>query len=167
MSAQQLVLRQRAELVQALCCGGTAEPLDSVLDLLLSWSAFEWEDYLNVCCGTAKTLCSRSRELLDLAYSKGDDACCHLLTAFHQVLPDAQKDTLNFGSTYTAQKSQEGEISATLTLLGDRPGLVTKLRNSVDEALDELVQKGFLTSSECEDIQLPVHTASQQVGLNT
>ncbi|XP_063044004.1 nucleotide-binding oligomerization domain-containing protein 2 [Engraulis encrasicolus] len=163
MSAQQLVLRQRAELVQALCCGGTAEPLDSVLDLLLSWSAFEWEDYLNVCCGTAKTLCSRSRELLDLAYSKGDDACCHLLTAFHQVLPDAQKDTLNFGSTYTAQKSQEGEISATLTLLGDRPGLVTKLRNSVDEALDELVQKGFLTSSECEDIQLPVHTASQQV----
>ncbi|KAL2088379.1 hypothetical protein ACEWY4_015278 [Coilia grayii] len=161
MSAQQLVLRQRAELVRTLCCGGTSEPLESVLDLLLSWGAFVWEDYLNV-CGPGKALCSRTRELLDLTYSKGDSACSSLLTAFSHVLPDAQKNNLNLGAFCAVQNAQETPLCATLTLLSDRRVLVAKLRNCVTEALDVLVQKGLLTSPECEEIQLPVYTASQQ-----
>ncbi|XP_076143041.1 nucleotide-binding oligomerization domain-containing protein 2 isoform X1 [Alosa pseudoharengus] len=161
MSAQ-LVLRQRAELVQALCCGGTQEGLESILDLLLSCGALVWEDYLSVCVA-GKTLCCRTRELLDLVYSKGEIACCHLLAAFSQVLPDAQKNNLSFGKCSDVQHFQEMPTSATLTLLSDRPGMVTKLRHCVDGALDVLFEQGFLTSSECEGIQLPVYTSSQQV----
>ncbi|XP_031425040.1 nucleotide-binding oligomerization domain-containing protein 2 isoform X2 [Clupea harengus] len=162
MSAQQLVLRQRAELVRALCCGGSSEGLESILDLLLSWGALVWEDYLNVCVA-GKTLCSRTRELLDLAYSKGESTCCLLLAALSHVLPDAQKDNLRFGKCSNIQNSLEMPTSATLTLLSDRPDLVTQLRNCVEGALGILVEKGFITSSECEEIQLPVYTSSQQV----
>lgn len=164
MNTTELVLRQRAELVRALCCGGTSEGLESILDLLLSWGVLVWEDYLSVCVG-GKALSYRTRELLDLVYSKGDTACGLLLAAFSQVLPDAQKNNLSFGEC-SADKNYLGTpISATQKLLNDRPGLVTKLRNCVEGALDVLFEQGFLTSSECEEIQLPVYTSSQQVKL--
>ena len=84
MSARQLVLRQRAELLNALCCGGSSEGLESVLDLLLSWGMLFWEDYQNVLV-PCRSLCANTRVLLDLVYTKGDETCRLLLAAFKQV----------------------------------------------------------------------------------
>ncbi|KAI4891462.1 hypothetical protein NFI96_012354 [Prochilodus magdalenae] len=153
MSGQQLLLRQRAELLEALCCGGTSEPLDCVLDLLLSWGTLVWEDYQCV-RGPAKPLCSNARDLLDLVYTKGDEACCLLLAAFEQVLPEAQKAGLCFGKSYSHV------IQALLT---DRPALVRRVRDRIDGALDALMEAGSFTSKDCDEVLLPVYTPSQKV----
>lgn len=163
MCAQQLVLRQRTELLGALCCGGTAEPLDSVLDLLLSWDVLVWEDYHNI-QGSSKPICSKTRELLDLVYTKGDDACSLLLAAFNQVLPEAQKVGLCFGKVNSTQRDiKKTPTSACEALLIDRPALVKKIRDHLDGVLDALVEAGCFTSQDCDEVQLPVYTPSQKV----
>lgn len=161
MCAQQLVLRQRTELLGALCCGGAAEPLESVLDLLLSWDVLIWEDYHNV-QGVTKPLCSKTRDLLDLVYSKGEEACSLLLEAFDQVLPEAQKAGLCFGKVKLKQEKKT-PTSASEALLMDRPALIKKIRERLDEVLDALMDAGCLTSQDCDEVLLPVYTCSQKV----
>lgn len=163
MCAQQLVLRQRTEVLEALCCGGTTEPLDSVLDLLLSWDVLVWEDYHNV-QGPAKPLRSKTRDVLDLVYTKGEEACCLLLAAFDQVLPEAQKARLCFGKGISWQRDNiKTPSSATETLRIDRPALVKKIQDHLDEVLDTLMEAGCFTSQDCDEVLLPVYTRSQKV----
>ncbi|XP_076855860.1 nucleotide-binding oligomerization domain-containing protein 2 [Brachyhypopomus gauderio] len=163
MCAQQLVLRQRVELLRALCCGGTSEPLDCVLDLLLSWGVLVWEEYQSVQMLT-KPLCSNTRDLLDLVFSKGDEACSLLLAAFNQVLPEAQKAGLCFGKGSPSGRDAKRNQSTTCqVLLTDRPVLVRKLRDHIDSALGALVEAGCFTSKDCDEVLLPVYTASQKV----
>uniref|UniRef100_A0A8B9J9Y8 Nucleotide binding oligomerization domain containing 2 n=1 Tax=Astyanax mexicanus TaxID=7994 RepID=A0A8B9J9Y8_ASTMX len=163
MSGQQLVLRQRTELLGALCCGGTVEPLDCVLDLLLSWGVIVWEDYLSV-REPAKPLCSSARELLDLVYNKGEESCLLLLSAFKQVLPDAQKAGLCFGKSFAAGKdAKRTSTNASQTLMTDRPALVRKIRDHIDGVLEALVNAGCFTSKDCDEVMLPVYTPSQKV----
>lgn len=163
MCAQQLVLRQRTELLGALCCGGTSEPLDSVLDLLLSWDVLVWEDYHNV-QGPAKPLCSKTRDLLDLVYTKGEEACSLLLAAFDQVLPEAQKAGLCFGKSISGRKDiKKTPSSASEALLIDRPTLVKKIRDHLDGVLDALMKAGCFTSQDCDEVLLPIYTRSQKV----
>ncbi|XP_028812163.1 nucleotide-binding oligomerization domain-containing protein 2 [Denticeps clupeoides] len=162
MSAQKLVLSQRAELVQALSRGGTAEGVDCVLDLLISWGVLLWEDYVCACVAN-KPLSTRTRDLLDLVYEKGERACELLLCAFCQVLPEAQKTGLEFGKCVSVVKDdREPSTMATETLLCHRPFLVSRLRDHVDGALEHLLGRGCLTSADREEIQLPVYTSSQQ-----
>ncbi|KAB5525855.1 hypothetical protein PHYPO_G00145020 [Pangasianodon hypophthalmus] len=162
MCAQQLVLRQRTELLGALCCGGTAEPLDSVLDLLLSWDVLVWEDYHNV-QGLSKPLCSKTRDLLDLVYTKGEEACSLLLAAFDQVLPEAQKAGLYFGKGNSRRRDiKKTPTSTSEALLIDRPALVKKVRDHLDGVLDALMEAGCFTSQDCDEVLLPVHTRSQK-----
>lgn len=166
MCAQQLVLRQRTELLGALCCGGTAEPLDCVLDLLLSWDVLIWEDYHNV-QGLSKPLCSRTRDLLDLVYSKGEESCSLLLVAFDQVLPEAQKAGLCFGKAHSKPRDiKKTPTSVSEALLIDRPSLVKKIRDHFDGVLDALVKAGCFTSQDCDEVLLPVYTSSQKVSDN-
>lgn len=163
MCAQQLVLRQRAELLGRLCCGGTAEPLDSVLDLLLSWDVLVWEDYHNV-QGLTIPLCSKTRELLDLVYNKGEEACSLLLAAFDQVLPESQKAGLCFGKGNSGRTDiKRTPKSATEALLIDRPALVKKIQDHLDGVLDALMDAGCFTSQDCDEVLLPVYTCSQKV----
>ncbi|KAK3527862.1 hypothetical protein QTP86_009418 [Hemibagrus guttatus] len=158
----QLVLRQRTELLGALCCGGSAEPLDSVLDFLLSWDVLIWEDYHNV-QGLNKPLCSKTRDLLDLVYTKGEESCSLLLAAFDQVLPEAQKAGLCFGKAHSKPRDiKKTPTSASEALLIDRPALVKKIRDHLDGVLDALMQAGCFTSQDCDEVLLPVYTSSQK-----
>lgn len=163
MSGQQMVLRQRAELIVALCCGGTAEPLDCVLDLLLSWGVLVWEDYQTV-LRHARPPCSNARDLLDLVYTKGEEACDLLLAAFEQVLPEAQKAGLCFGKgNAVCRNAKKTPTNASQALLIDRPALVRKIRDHIDGALDALSEAGCFTSKDCDEVLLPVYTPSQKV----
>ncbi|KAI5088754.1 nucleotide-binding oligomerization domain-containing protein 2, partial [Silurus meridionalis] len=163
MCAQQLVLKQRTEFLQALCCSGTAEPLDSVLDLLLSWDVLIWEDYHNV-QGLTKPLCSKTRDLLDLVYSKGEEACSLLLAAIEQILPEGQKAGLCFGKGNSRPEDiKKTPTRASEALLIDRPALVKKIRDHLDEVLDALMESGCLTSQDFDEVLLPVYTCSQKV----
>lgn len=163
MCAQQLVLRQRTELLGTLCCSGTAEPLDSVLDLLLSWDVLVWEDYHNVQSLT-KPVCSKTRDLLDLVYNKGEEACSLLLAAFDQVLPESQKAGLCFGKGNSGRMDiKKTPKSASEALLIDRPALIKKIRDHLDGVLDALMEAGCFTSQDCDEVLLPVYTRSQKV----
>lgn len=166
MTAHQLILKQRAELLAVLCGGGSAEPLDCVLDLLLACEVLVWEDYLSIRVAE-KPLCSNVRQLLDMVYDKGEDACSLLLAAMSQVLPEEQKAGLCFGKE-CAVVGKDRPDTATLTLLADRPVLVRKLRDNIDGALNALLTTGCFTIKDCDAVQLPVYTPSQQVTcLNT
>uniref|UniRef100_A0A8C1NLU5 Nucleotide-binding oligomerization domain-containing protein 2-like n=1 Tax=Cyprinus carpio TaxID=7962 RepID=A0A8C1NLU5_CYPCA len=161
MTAHQLILKQRAELLAVLCGGGSAEPLDCVLDLLLACEVLVWEDYLSIRVAE-KPLCSNVRQLLDMVYDKGEDACSLLLAAMSQVLPEEQKAGLCFGKE-CAVVGKDRPDTATLTLLADRPVLVRKLRDNIDGALNALLTTGCFTIKDCDAVQLPVYTPSQQV----
>ncbi|XP_071401169.1 nucleotide-binding oligomerization domain-containing protein 2 [Centroberyx affinis] len=162
MFAQELVLRQRAEILRALCSSGSAESLERVLDMLLAHGVLVWEDYQNIQVA-GRALCTNARKLLDLVYTKGVDACGLLLAALNQVLPEAQRAGLSFGGCCSnLEETEELHGTATLTLLTERPGLVSKLRECIDGALEALVESGSFTSTECDEVQLPVYTPSQQ-----
>ncbi|KAI7814696.1 nucleotide-binding oligomerization domain-containing protein 2 [Triplophysa rosa] len=161
MSSQQLVLKQRALLLDAVCGGGSAEPLDCVLDLLLAWEVLIWEDYLSIRV-TEKPVSSNARHLLDVVYEKGEDASGLLLAAFKQVLPEEQKSELCFGKEYAVLEKNR-PATATSALLTDRPVLVKKLRDNIDEAFDVLMTTGCFTIKDCDGVHLPAYTPSQQV----
>ncbi|XP_059368574.1 nucleotide-binding oligomerization domain-containing protein 2-like [Carassius carassius] len=161
MSTPQLILKQRAELLAVLCGGGSAEPLDCVLDLLLAWEVLVWDDYLSIQV-VEKALSYKVRQLLDVVYDKGEDACSLLLAAMNQVLPEEQKTGLCFGEE-CAVVGKNRPDTATLTLLADRPVLVRKLRDNIDGALNVLLTTGYFTIKDCDVVQLPVYTPSQQV----
>jgi len=86
MSAPELVLTRRAEIVHALCSGGSAEPLEQVLDLLLSRGQLQEEEYHSV-QAPGRALYACARQLLDLVSAKGADACALLCAALAQALP--------------------------------------------------------------------------------
>lgn len=163
MTAQELVLRQRAELLRALCSNGSAEGLNSVLDLLLAQGALVWEDYQNVLL-PGRALYTNARQLLDLVYTKGVDACGQFLAALSQVLPEAQRVGLCFGECcIDLEDTWEPSGTATQTLLTDRPSLIVSLRGCIEGALRVLLETGSFTSTDCDEVQLPVLTPSQQV----
>lgn len=161
MNAQQLILKQRAELLAVLCGGGSDEPLESVLDLLLAQEVLVWEDYLRVRVAE-KPLCANIRQLLDLVYDKGEDACSYFLAAIEQELAEEQKAGLCFGNG-CVMVGKDRPATATSTLLADRPMLVRRLRDNIDGALNILLTTGCFSIKDCDSVQLPVYTPSQQV----
>lgn len=162
MSAQKLVLKQRTEILHAVCSSGSAESLERVLDILLARGALMWEDYQNIQV-PGRALYASARQLLDLVYIKGVDACGVLLAALHQVLSEAQRAGLSFeGRCSNLEEPEEYQSTATQTLLSRRTGLVSKLRGCIDGALEALVESGSFTETDCNEVQLPVHTPSQQ-----
>ncbi|KAF7648622.1 hypothetical protein LDENG_00153890 [Lucifuga dentata] len=162
MFAQELVLKQRTEILYALCSSGSAENLERVLDMLLARGALMWEDYQNIQV-PGRPLYTNARQLLDLVYTKGRDACDVLLAALNQVLPEVQRAGLSFeGCSSNLEETEEFQSTATQTLLSRRTGLVSKLRGCIDGALEALVESGSFTSADCDEVQLPVYTPSQQ-----
>ncbi|XP_026150047.1 nucleotide-binding oligomerization domain-containing protein 2 isoform X2 [Mastacembelus armatus] len=117
MFAQDLVLKQRTEILHALCSSGSTEHLEKVLDILLAQGELTWEDYHNL------------------------------------RIP---------GIGSKLEKKEECESTSIQTLLTQRPGLVSKLQDCIDGALEALVESGHFTSGDCGEVQLPIHTPSQQ-----
>ncbi|XP_059206540.1 nucleotide-binding oligomerization domain-containing protein 2 [Centropristis striata] len=162
MFAQELVLRQRTEILHALCSSGSAERLEQVLDILLSQGELTWEDYQNIQV-PGRTLYNSARQLLDLVYTKGVDTCRICLAALKQVLPEAQGVCLSYSECCTnLEEKQENQNTCTETILTQRPNLVNKLQGCIDGALNALVTSGHFTSVDCDEVQLPVYTPSQQ-----
>lgn len=166
MFAQELVIKQRTEILQALCSSGSAEHLERVLDILLAQGELTWEDYQNIQV-TGVALHTSARQLLDLVYTKGVDTCGLFLDALKQVLPEAQGTGLSFLRWCSnIKEKEESQCISTLTLVTQRPSLVNKLQGSIDGALKALVVSGHFTSGDCDEVRLPIHTPSQQVHIN-
>ncbi|KAA8596109.1 hypothetical protein FQN60_011400 [Etheostoma spectabile] len=162
MFVQELVLRQRAEILNALCSSGSAEHLEQVLDILLAQGELIWEDYQNIHV-PGRALYTNARELLDLVYTKGLETCGLFLAALKQVLPKVHGVDLTFsGYCSNLEEKEEYQSTSTQTLLTQRPSLVTKLQCCIDGALKALVISGHFTSADCNEVQLPIHTPSQQ-----
>ncbi|XP_040899882.1 nucleotide-binding oligomerization domain-containing protein 2 isoform X2 [Toxotes jaculatrix] len=162
MFIQELVLKQRTEILNALCSSGSAEHLERVLDILLAQGELTWEDYQNIQV-PGRALYTNARQLLDLVYTKGVDTCELFLTALKLVLPEEQGAGLSFsGCCSNLEKKEESQNTATQALLTDRPSLVSKLQGCIDGALEALVVSGHFTSGDCNEVRLPIYTPSQQ-----
>lgn len=163
MVAQELVLKQRTEILHALCSSGSVEHLERLLDILLAQGELIWEDYQNIQV-PGRALYTNARQLLDLVYTKGVDTCGCFLAALKQVLPEAQRAGLSFsGCCPNLEEKGEYQSTSTRTLLTRRPSLVSKLQGCIDGALKVLVISGHFSSAECDEVRLPLHTPSQQV----
>lgn len=163
MFVQELVLKQRTEILHALCSSGSAEHLERVLDILLAQGELIWEDYQNIQV-PGRALYTNARQLLDLVYTKGVDTCGLFLAALKQVLPEEQGAGLSFsGRCSNLEEKKEYQTTSTQTLLTQRPSLVSQLQGCIDGALEALIISGHFTSADCDEVRLPIHTPSQQV----
>ncbi|XP_058848876.1 nucleotide-binding oligomerization domain-containing protein 2 isoform X2 [Acipenser ruthenus] len=161
MSAQCLLRSQRDQLVGVLA-GGSQDTFHSLLDYLLAWEALLQEDYENVRV-SGRTLSGATRSLLDLVEGKGEAACRLLFAALNQVLAASQKSHLSL-EDFSSPPPLETDppSSAVQSLLRYRPSLVRKLHGHVAATLKLLVDRGCFTQYDCDEVQLPVYTPSQQ-----
>ncbi|KAM6942681.1 nucleotide-binding oligomerization domain-containing protein 2 [Xenentodon cancila] len=162
MFSQELVLKRRTEILNALCSTGSSEHLERVLDILLAQGQLTWEDYQNIHV-PGRTLYTNGRQLLDLIYTKGADTCGFLLTALEQVLPEEQRAGFSFsGCSSTLEETEKVQSSSAEILLTQRPSLVCKLQGCIDGALDALVESGHFSSTDYDEVRLPINTPAQQ-----
>ncbi|KAM3625839.1 uncharacterized protein V6R79_018404 [Siganus canaliculatus] len=159
MLAHEIVLKQRTEIVHALCSSGSVEPLEQILDILLAQQELIWEDYQSVQI-PGRALHTNARKLLDLVYTKGEDTCNVFLAALKQVLPEVQGVGVSFSTEL--EEKEECLSTSVQTLLTRRSSLVSKLQVCIDGALEALVISGHFTSADCSEVRLSVHTPSQQ-----
>ncbi|XP_032416543.1 nucleotide-binding oligomerization domain-containing protein 2 [Xiphophorus hellerii] len=159
---QELLLKRRAEILHALCSGGSVEHLERVIDMLLAQGELGWEDCQNVLV-PGRALYSNARQLLDLVYTKGADSCELFFNAVKQVLPEALGDAFFLSGCHsTLDYKEKPQRTSTEELLTQRPDLVLKLQGCIDGALRVLVESGHFSSTDCDGIQLPIYTPSQQ-----
>uniref|UniRef100_A0A3P8SQE3 Nucleotide-binding oligomerization domain containing 2 n=1 Tax=Amphiprion percula TaxID=161767 RepID=A0A3P8SQE3_AMPPE len=162
MSAQELVLKKRTDILDALCSSGSAEHLERVLDVLLAQGELTWEDYQNVQV-PGRALYTNARQLLDLVYAKGVDTCGIFFAALKQVLPEVQGAGFSsLSSCSNVEEKEETHGTSAQTLLTQRPSLIYKLQDYIDGALKALVQSGHFTSADFDQVQLPIYTPTQQ-----
>ncbi|XP_008335431.1 nucleotide-binding oligomerization domain-containing protein 2 isoform X1 [Cynoglossus semilaevis] len=161
MLAQELVLKQRTELLHALCSSGSSEHLERVLDLLLAHGELEWEEYQNIQI-PGRALYTNARQLLDLVYTKGAVTCEGLLSALKLTLPEGQHASLSFSGCSLNRDRNVCHKPTSESLLNRRPSLVRKLQGCISGALEALTRSGHFTSGDCDEVRLPIHTPSQQ-----
>lgn len=163
MLAKELVLKQRSEILDALCCSGSTEHLETILDILLAQGGLTWEDYQNIQV-LGRALHANARQLLDLVYTKGLDTCELFLAALKVVLPEERAAGLAFCESCShPEEKDDHERTSAHTLLIQRPSLVYKLQGCIDGALGMLLDSGHFSSSDCDEVRLPIYTPTQQV----
>ncbi|XP_029464384.1 nucleotide-binding oligomerization domain-containing protein 2 isoform X2 [Rhinatrema bivittatum] len=153
MCAQEFLKRQRSHLVSTLG-GGSVENFENVLDYLIAWDVLTWEDYENVSI-QGQTLCRWARNLLDIIWSKGERSG-ELLGA---ALQAAERGSAGLD---LALQGFEDFSPASKNLQKHRPLIVRKIHGHVQNVLIFLLDRGFITRYECDEIQLPIYTPSQQ-----
>ncbi|XP_005388329.1 PREDICTED: nucleotide-binding oligomerization domain-containing protein 2 isoform X1 [Chinchilla lanigera] len=153
MSAQEAFQAQRSQLV-GLLVSGSLEGFESILDWLLSWEVLSWEEYESLRL-PGQPLSHVARHLLDTVWNKGSWGCQKLLDAVQEAQADSQPPDLHDSwdphSCHPAQDLQR-----------HRPAIVRTLYSHVEDVLDMARERGFISQYECDEIRLPIFTASQR-----
>nr|XP_061820538.1 nucleotide-binding oligomerization domain-containing protein 2-like isoform X1 [Nerophis lumbriciformis] len=162
MMAQEFVLKQRTEILAAVCSSGSSEHLERVLDVLLAHGELSWEEYQSIQV-QGRPLHANARHLLDIVYTKGLAICQLFVAALQQTIPEGPGAGLCVSEGVSqVEKSREAHQTSGEALLSQRPSLVGKLQGCVDGTLEVLHETGHFTSEDCNEVRLPIHTPSQQ-----
>ncbi|XP_061879639.1 nucleotide-binding oligomerization domain-containing protein 2 isoform X3 [Entelurus aequoreus] len=162
MMAQEFVLKQRTEILAAVCSSGSSEQLERLLDVLLAHGELSWEEYQSIQV-QGRPLHANARHLLDIVYTKGLAICQLFVAALQQTIPEGPGARLCVSEGVSqVEKSREAHQTSGAALLSQRPSLVGKLQGCVDGALEVLHETGHFTSEDCNEVRLPIHTPSQQ-----
>ncbi|XP_016283938.2 nucleotide-binding oligomerization domain-containing protein 2 isoform X1 [Monodelphis domestica] len=153
MYTQEFFQAQRSQLVGRLALR-SLENFESVLDYLLSWEVLTWEDYESVSL-PGQPLSTLARRLLDIVWNKGGQSC-ELLFAAVQKAEGADEQT------EPLRKWSQNESCSVQDLQKHRPTIVRKIYGHVESILNLLLERGFLTKYECDEIRLPIFTSSQR-----
>lgn len=134
--------------------GGSVENFEGVLDYLLSWEVLTWEDYENVSIrgyGVSRL----ARALLDILWNKGDQGYELLVAALEEVGKTRQP-------TEVEQLQVEELSEPSVYLRKHRPVIVRKIHGQVEGTLKYLLDANCISKYECDEVQLPMYTRSQQ-----
>ncbi|XP_074067443.1 nucleotide-binding oligomerization domain-containing protein 2 isoform X2 [Macrotis lagotis] len=153
MCTQEFFQTQRSQLVRRLALR-SLENFESVLDYLLSWEVLTWEDYESVSL-PGQPLSTLARRLLDIVWNKGGQSCKLLLVAV-RIAEGADEQT-----EPPRQWSQNVSCPAQ-DLQRHRPVIVRKIYGHVEDILNLLLERGFISKYECDEIRLPIFTSSQR-----
>ncbi|XP_028931876.1 nucleotide-binding oligomerization domain-containing protein 2 isoform X2 [Ornithorhynchus anatinus] len=144
---------QRSQLVAQLGRGST-ETFESVLDFLLSWDVLTWEDYESVSV-RGHPPSQLARRLLDIVGNKGGRSGELLVAAVRE----AEREVRRAGGSWERLPEASGPI---WDLQRQRPAVVRKIYGHLDDLLRLLLDRGFVSKYECDEIRLPIFTTSQQ-----
>ncbi|XP_051884480.1 nucleotide-binding oligomerization domain-containing protein 2 isoform X3 [Pristis pectinata] len=161
MSADQLLQAQRYQFVTILG-RSSVENFETILDHLLAWDLLNWEEYETV--KLSRHLFSSSRNLLDVIICKGTRACELFIVVLKNIFHSSQLSGLllmNYNPPEETDKSTATSL-ASQTLQKRRPDLVRKLHGRTAAVLALLHGCGHFSKYECDEIQLPIYTPSQQ-----
>ncbi|XP_053305528.1 nucleotide-binding oligomerization domain-containing protein 2 [Spea bombifrons] len=154
MSALQSVITKRDHFVSILAFGGSREKYESLLDYLLSWEVLNWEEYEKVSI-LGQPLSSLVRELLDILTCKGEDGCRLFLDALDEMANGPHEDG---NCLHTPE-----DLSKVLSYLRrERPRIVRKIHNHIDEIFNHLVTQDCMSKYEADSLQLPIYSPSQK-----
>ncbi|XP_060041552.1 nucleotide-binding oligomerization domain-containing protein 2 isoform X2 [Erinaceus europaeus] len=153
MCTQEAFQAQRSELL-GLLVSGSLEGFESVLDWLLSWGVLSWEDYEGLSL-LGQPLSRSARHLLDTVWSKGAWGCERLIAAVNEAQADSQ--VLELPSCWNPHSSHPAR-----DLQSHRPAVIRRLYSRVEGVLEQARQQGFISRYECDEIRLPIFTASQR-----
>ncbi|XP_044517352.1 nucleotide-binding oligomerization domain-containing protein 2 [Gracilinanus agilis] len=153
MCTQEFFQAQRSQLVGRLALR-SLENFESVLDYLLSWEVLTWEDYESVSL-PGQPLSTLARRLLDIVWNKGGQSC-ELLFAAVQKAEGADEQT------EPPRRWSHNESCPAQDLQKHRPVIVRKIYGHVESILNLLLEHGFITKYECDEIRLPIFTSSQR-----
>lgn len=147
MCTQEFFQAQRSQLVGRLALR-SLENFESILDYLLSWEVLTWEDYESVSL-PGQPLSTLARRLLDIVWNKGGQSCELLFAAVRKAEgADEQTEPGNQWSQNVSCPAQD--------LQRHRPVIVRKIYGHVEGILDLLLEHGFITKYECDEIRLPI-----------
>ncbi|XP_010627527.1 nucleotide-binding oligomerization domain-containing protein 2 isoform X3 [Fukomys damarensis] len=153
MNSREAFQAQRSQLV-GLLVSGSLEGFESILDWLLSWEVLSWEEYEGLRL-LGQPLSQVARRLLDTIWNKGSWGCQKFFAAVQQAQADSQSpeqhDSWDLHSGHPARD-----------LLNHRPAIVRKLYSHVEDVLAVARERGFISQYECDEIRLPIFTASQR-----
>ncbi|XP_048461781.1 nucleotide-binding oligomerization domain-containing protein 2 isoform X2 [Rhincodon typus] len=160
MNADQLLKVQRHKFITILG-RVSVEVFESILDHLLAWDLLSWEEYEHV--KSPGVLSRSSRNLLDIVTFKGTRACELFILALEDVIHSSQLTDLILGSYKPPEETPESLSSLpSQTLQNHRPNIVRKLHGHVAAVLEILHRYGHFSKYECDEVQLPIYTPSQQ-----
>ncbi|XP_063801393.1 nucleotide-binding oligomerization domain-containing protein 2 isoform X2 [Pseudophryne corroboree] len=153
MSSLQTVQAKRDHLVSKLA-EGSREKYEYLLDHLLSWNVLNWEDYAAVSL-VSSPLSNLVRHLLDVITCKGETDCKHFLDAFRKVENASHEDEV-------CLQVPEDVSHPCQYLQSQRPRVVRLLCNYISAISQQLVERGYVSKFEIEEIQLLIFSSPQK-----
>ncbi|XP_075044961.1 nucleotide-binding oligomerization domain-containing protein 2 [Mixophyes fleayi] len=153
MCSLQACQTQREHLVSTLV-DGSGEKYECLVDHLLSWNVLNWEDYAALSL-VGQPLAKLVRDLLDVITCKGETDCKYFLDAFHIVENAVHEDNL-------CLQTPEDLSQACQYLQTERPRIVRLLSNYINAVFQQLLEYGYVSKFEIDDVQRPIFSTSQK-----